>query len=91
MSKRRQFLFAAFALALLAGGAQDFDRLLARGTEIALQTGKDGFEQVLATPEHPQQIERHDIAGAFPDGVDRRFAVMAGYGPLLDVAFAGRE
>ncbi|CUJ76423.1 Uncharacterised protein [Achromobacter sp. 2789STDY5608633] len=36
----------------------------------------------------PQHVQRHHVARAFPDGIDRRFTVQARHRPLFDVAVA---
>jgi hypothetical protein len=46
------------------------------------------FEQALAAVQDAQHVERHDIAGAFPDRVDRSFAIVPGDRAFLDIAIA---
>src|SRR3546814_6687337 len=36
----------------------------------------------------PQDIQAHDIARAFPDGVDRRFSIQPRHGAVFDIAIA---
>ncbi|MNI12340.1 hypothetical protein D3C73_655180 [compost metagenome] len=70
------------------GGPQNLDRLAAGCAQIPLETGKHQFEQVATAREDAQDIERHDVAGAFPDRVDRCFPVVTRDRAFLHVTVA---
>ena len=48
----------------------------------------DDLDRLGLALQHAQQIERHDVAGALPDGVERQLAIEPRRQPLLDVAVA---
>jgi hypothetical protein len=48
----------------------------------------DDLHRLRLALQHAQQIERHDVAGAFPDGVERQLAVEPRRQPFLDVTVA---
>src|SRR5579862_7315429 len=63
-----------------------YTQISAAYTSFARQYGDDaGFAVVF---ERAQNIEANDIAGTFPDRVDRRFAIQPWQQALFDVAVA---
>ena len=50
--------------------------------------GQHVVEQARRARQHAHHVERHDVAGAFPDRVDRRLAIVARQRRLLDIAVA---
>ena len=51
-------------------GAQYISGFLAGWSQIAFQHFEDEVEEIPAALENTQHIERHDVAGAFPDRID---------------------
>ncbi len=74
----------------LHGRAQHGDGARTALPQIPLDAGQHLVEQRRRPFQHPQHVERHDIARAFPDRVDRRFAVIARQRRFLDIAVAAK-